>query len=65
MKKGTIISVNNEKNIARLKSEDGNEYPFLKNNLVKKELWEKFENGIDVTFELDKSKNDFSLFNSS
>lgn len=57
MKKGTIISVNNEKKIARLKSEDGNEYPFFKNNLVKKELWEKFENGIEVTFELDKSKN--------
>jgi cytidine/deoxycytidylate deaminase len=57
MKKGTIISVNNEKKIARLKSEDGNEYPFLKNNLVKKELWEKFENGIEVKFELDKSKN--------
>lgn len=56
MKKGTIISVNSEKKIARLKSEDGNEYPFFKFNLLKKELWEKLENGISVTFELDKSK---------
>lgn len=57
MKKGVIIDINNEHNKGKLKSEDGNEYPFLKFNLSKKELWEKLENGVEVTFELNKSKN--------
>lgn len=56
--KGVITGINNENKIARLKSDhDGNEYPFFKNNLLKKELWEILENGMKVTFELDKSKN--------
>lgn len=56
MKKGVIIDINNEHNKGKLKSEDGNEYPFLKFNLSKKELWGKLENGVEVTFELNQSK---------
>ncbi|EEX49793.1 cytidine and deoxycytidylate deaminase zinc-binding region [Pasteurella dagmatis ATCC 43325] len=55
MQNGTITKIENK--YGKLKSDDNNEYTFLKSNLSDPNVWEKLSIGMNVTFDLEKSKN--------
>lgn len=57
MQKGSIIFINQDTKFGRLKSEDGKEYPFHKNNLIDPSVWDTLSSGDKVTFKLEKSRH--------
>lgn len=54
---GTIVFIDLGKGFGKLKLDDGNEYTFLKRNLLDSKLWDELSNGVKVRFELDISSN--------
>ncbi|HGO5822964.1 TPA: anti-phage dCTP deaminase [Mannheimia haemolytica] len=53
---GKITRIDAEKKYAKLESDNGKEYTFLKNNLLDYNAWDKISVGMKVSFELEISK---------